>query len=73
MINKKEAYSIVFEDLRKIFLFKGIYDAKNGNENFMYGIGTVMECIALGVSEKEYENFNNEFYRNMCASNGEIA
>jgi len=63
-----EAYKIVFDDLIQHDLFKGIHDAKHGNNNFMYGIATVMECIAHGVSEECLEKFNKEFTQNMIAS-----
>ena len=45
-MDKKEAYRFVYEDLVKCNLFKGIYDARNGNIYFMNGIATVMEVIA---------------------------
>lgn len=64
----QEAYRMVFEDMTKedgCNLFRGVYDAKNGNEHFMYGISTAMEFIANQVSEKTYEKFANEFNSNM--------
>lgn len=67
-MNKSEAYKIVFDDLIQCNLFKGIYDAKNGNEHYMYGISAVMEYIAHGVSEECLEKFNEEFIQNMIAS-----
>lgn len=63
-----KAYQVVFQDLMQIDLFRGIYDAKNGNKYFMYGIATVIECIAYGVSEECLEKFNKEFTQNMIAS-----
>lgn len=65
---KSKAYKIVYDDLMQIDLFKGIHDAKHGNNNFMYGIATVMECIAHGVSEECLEKFNKEFTQNLIAS-----
>lgn len=65
---KPEAYKLVFDDLIKCNMFKGIYDAKHGNENFMYGILTIMENIALNVSEDCYEKFTAEFTKNMVDS-----
>lgn len=32
-MNKKEAFEIVFNNLTKVNLFMGKYDAKNGSEN----------------------------------------
>ena len=66
--SKARAYQVVFRDLMQIDLFKGIYDAKNGKEYFMYGIAIVMEYIAHGVSEECLEKFNKEFTQNVIAS-----
>jgi len=66
--NKSEAYKIVFDDLIQCNLFRGIYDARHGNENFMNGIWTVMECIAQGVSDEWHDKFDKEFVQNMIAS-----
>ena len=67
-MNKSEAYKMVFDDLIQCNLFRGIYDAKNGNKYFMYGIATVIEYIAHSVSEECLEKFNKEFTQNMIAS-----
>ena len=66
--SKARAYQVVFQDLMQIDLFRGIHDAKHGNEYFMYGVATVIECIAHGVSEECLEKFNKEFTQNMIAS-----
>lgn len=42
----KQAYQMVFNDLRECPMFQGHYDAINGNPYFMHGIETVMEVIA---------------------------
>lgn len=65
---KPEAYKLVFNELIKCNMFKGIYDAKHGNTDFMYGILAVMEYIAVNVSEDCYENFTAEFTKNMVNS-----
>jgi len=68
-MNKKEAYKIVFDDLTRNPLFMGKYDAKNGNEDFMYSIATVMEIIAINSDDTElYEWFNDKFYQNIIDS-----
>ena len=67
-MDKKEAYKIVFEDLKQSNLFNGYYDAKNGNANFMYGISTVMEFIAYEIDDSTGRNFADEFTDNMIAS-----
>jgi len=55
-------WKAVLEELKEIQLFRGIYDAKNGNEHYMYGISTVMEVIANKANDEEFEN---EFLHNM--------
>lgn len=49
-------------------LFRGIYDAANGNKKYMYGISTVMEFIAYHAGDDIYDKFSNEFTENMIAS-----
>ena len=63
----RKAYKIVLEDLTKCGcgLFVGQYDAKNGKDEFMYGISTVMEHIAYKAGKKEYEEFSKTFFENM--------
>lgn len=63
-MNTKEAYKIVLKDMLKngTGLFKGKFDAKNGNVHFMYGIHTVMEYIA---HKAENKNFDNIFLKNL--------
>lgn len=67
-MNKTEAYKIVFEDLKKCELFTGKYDARHGSEKYMHGIATVMEVIALGVSEDVHDEFDIMFINNMIES-----
>lgn len=60
-------YKIVLEDLKQVSLFTGKYDAKNGNEHFMFGILTVMEYIADKAGSKKYtdmfiDNMNRSKY-----------
>ena len=68
MMNKSEAYKIVFEDLTKCDMFKGIYDAEHGKDSFMYGVLTVMENIAFNVSEECGDKFSTKFTENMNKS-----
>jgi hypothetical protein len=67
-MSKEEAYEIVFEDLKKHPLYCGSYDAKHGNEHFMYGIANVMEYITLNISDEVHDEFINKFYNNMIAA-----
>lgn len=69
-MNKQEAYKIVFDDLMFSgpMTFRGIFDAVNGNKEFMYGICTVIEYIANNSSEEDYKKYNSTFIHNMIAS-----
>lgn len=67
-MSKKEAYLIVLKDLVDCPMFTGIYDAKNGNKDFMWGVSTVMENIAINVSEDIYEKFSDLFCDNIIKS-----
>ena len=61
----EKAYKAVYNDLMKVDLFRGHYDAKNGSETFVRGIGTVMENIALHVSEETANKYMQEFTNNI--------
>lgn len=65
---KKMAYKMVLKDLCECNMFIGKHDAKNGNEHFMYGIGTVMECIAYRIDEKTGDDFADTFMKNVIES-----
>lgn len=65
----KQAYQMVFNDLRENRMFQGHYDAINGNPHFMHGIETVMEVIANHAYDEDFaEKFSNEFCDNMLRS-----
>lgn len=66
--HERETLENIFAELRKCDLFIGKYDAKNGNEQYMYGVSTVMECLAYMISEKNGDNFSKEFIENMLTS-----
>ena len=72
-MNKSEAYKIVFDDLMNVNMFKGIYDATydENTNHFIYGIQTVMENIAYGVSEECYDEFSKMFLANVISSQEE--
>lgn len=59
------AAKIVLNKLKECDLFYGRYDAKHGNEHFMYGVSTVMEAIANYAGD---EDFEREFSKNMMVS-----
>lgn len=64
-MNEREAFQIVLNKLKECQLFCGKYDARNGNEHFMYGISTVMEVIASYAGD---ETFEEMFLQNMYES-----
>lgn len=69
MMELKQAYQMVFNDLRENRMFQGHYDAFNGNPRFMHGIETVMEVIANRAYDDGFaENFANEFAINVIRS-----
>lgn len=67
-MNEQEAFEIVFNRLKENPLFCGKYDAVHGNEDFMYGISTVMEYITYMIDDETGISFDREFYDNMVAS-----
>lgn len=71
MVNTvQDAYRIVFNDMMNSScgLLVGKYDAKNGNEKYMFGVDTVMEWIAYKVSEAQGDDFSELFTKNMVES-----
>lgn len=67
-MSKREAFEIVYNELIKNPMFKGTYDAKHGDEHFMYGICTVMEVIANNISEEKYDEYSTLWVDNMLKS-----
>lgn len=63
--HEKSILSNIFEELCKCNMFIGEYDAKNGNIDFMYGVGTVMETLACMISGKKADEFSTQFFENM--------
>lgn len=62
-MDKKTAYEIVYNDLSKLNMFMGTYDAKNGSELYMHGIWAVMENIAYHTDK--LEEFEKIFFENI--------
>ena len=67
-INEKEMLKNIIEEMRECGMLEGRYDAKNGNSEFMYGILTVMECLAQRVSDEYGDNFSDAFIQNLTIS-----
>ena len=70
----QDAYRIVFNDMMNsgCGLLVGQYDAKNGKEDFMHGIATVMEWIAYRVSEEQGDDFSDLFVKNLIESEKKV-
>ena len=70
MSRLQDAYRMVYNDMLNggCEMLVGKYDATNGNEQYMFGVGMVMEWIAYRSSEEDYENFTDLFTRNMIES-----
>lgn len=66
--HEKTTLKNIFEELKTCELLTGKYDAKNGNEHYMYGISAVMECLAYMIDEKYGDDFSKEFIENMLTS-----
>ena len=69
---EKATLKNIFEELKKCDLFVGKYDARRGNENFMFGISSVMECLAYMIDEKYGDDFSHEFNENMLTSEEKV-
>lgn len=49
-------WEVVYEELTKISLFCGRYDAEHASDQYMYGIATVMEHIAYHAGKQDEFN-----------------
>ena len=67
-MEKTKAFEIVYNELKKVPMFTGKYDALNGNEDFMFGICTVMEYITSQINEPTYEEFSTRWVANVLDS-----
>ena len=66
--NEKEVLKGIIEEMRECKMFNGIYNAKNGSAQFMYGIEAVMECLAYMVSDEYGDSFSDTFTKNLIFS-----
>ena len=70
--NEKEMLKGIIEEMRECNMFNGIYNAKNGSTQFMYGISIVMECLAYRVSDEYGDSFSDTFVNNLIASEQKV-
>ena len=66
--DEKRVLEKITNQLRTCDLFNGIYDAKNGDEQFMYGIEIIMEYLAVNISDEYFAEFCDTFAKNMLKS-----
>ena len=66
--NEQEMLKGIIEEMRECNMFNGIYNAKKGSVQFMYGISTVMECLAYRVSDEYGDKFSDTFVQNLIIS-----
>ena len=65
---ERDHAQFVFDRLLQSALYRGKYDARNGLEDYMYGIFSVMDAVASMVSEECSDRFTKEFAQNMNSS-----
>lgn len=70
-MNKEEIRQLVSK-MMECPMFRGEYDAKHGNESFMYGIATVMESLARLVDDTFYQEVSDTFTYNMAKSQEKV-
>lgn len=58
----------LFESMKEVRMFRGLYDAKHGDDHYMYGVMAPMECIAYLLGEDYGDSFSDEFIGNMVKS-----
>ena len=68
---KEEIRQLVLE-MMECPMFRGEYDAKDGNESFMYGITTVIEYLASLVDDTFCQEVSDTFTHNMAKSQDKI-
>lgn len=70
---KKAMLKEVIDELMAMSgILNGTYDAKNGNEHFMYGVSTVLTALAFNVSEEYADEVEEIFFKNMEKSQEKV-
>lgn len=65
---QKRALKKAIEEVQKCGMMKGVYDAKNGNNDFMWGIEFALLGFAYQISDHYGELIEDEFDKNMIES-----
>ena len=68
VMNREMAYKFVFDELSKNPMFQGHFDYQHGSADYMCGIMTVMEHVAMGVSHDFETEFTKNFLSNLVES-----
>ena len=66
--DEKRVLEKIMNQFRNCDLFNGIYDAKNDDVQFMYGIEFIMETLAVNISNEYFAEFSDTFAENMLKS-----
>ena len=70
-MNKEEIRQLVSK-MMECPMFRGEYDAKHGNESFMYGIATVIEYLASLADDTFCQEISDTFNHNMIKSQEKV-
>ncbi len=65
---KRTLEKVIKYSMENIKLFRGEYDAKNGKEEFMHGICTLLEYLSGLVDDDFYNKVEKTFIKNMVKS-----
>ena len=65
---RKRALKKAIEEVQKCKMMKGIYDAENGNNDFMWGIEFALLGFAYQISDEYGDLIEDEFDKNMIES-----
>ena len=74
-LNKEEKQTlkkVIEYSMEHVGLFRGEYDAKNGKEEFMHGICTLLEYLSDLVDYNFYETVGETFVNNMVKSKAKV-
>ena len=67
-MEKEKEIKKLLEEMKKVDIFIGKFDAENGSWEFMSGVSCVMEYLAREVSHEYFLEFNKEFTKNFMES-----
>lgn len=65
---EKEILKKVLDEMQKVSIFSGTFDAKHGSWEFMNGIASAMEFLAQQISDEYLYEFQEKFFGNFNKS-----